>query len=322
MKRLLIKIVMMLMFISLTACSGISKKTGDSVNNKEIEAVAKVYPNQGMDLAGNSIILPEKVDKIISLAPSVTQILFELGIENKLIAVDTQSPLYSEIAEDIPKYDMMMPDIENIMDKQPDIIFVSSMSNLDGEDLYSPIRNAGICVVEIPTASSIHEIKEDIRFIANCVDRQRDGEKLRREFEADIEKISAIGRGIGNKKSVYFEIASAPHIYSFGSDVFLNEMIEMIGAKNILHEQNGWMAPSEEFIIEANPDVILTNVNYIEAPVDEIKRRKGWEEVTAIENNQIFYIDNSSSNIPNHNIIKALQEMAKAVYPDEFAQIN
>lgn len=60
-------------------------------------------------------------------------------------------------------------------------------------------------------------------------------------------------------------------------------MIELIGAKNILASKEGWMSVSEEVIVAADPDVILTNVNYIEEPVEEIKSRTGWENVKAIK---------------------------------------
>lgn len=95
-------------------------------------------------------------------------------------------------------------------------------------------------------------------------------------------------------------------------------MIEIIGATNVLASEEGWISVSEETAVAADPDVILTNVNYIENPVEEIKSRAGWENMKAIKNNDVYYIDNMSSSLPNHNIVKALEEMAKAVYPDKY----
>lgn len=93
-------------------------------------------------------------------------------------------------------------------------------------------------------------------------------------------------------------------------------MIELIGATNVLGNEQSWISVSEEAVIAANPDVIITNVNYIENPIDEIKSRAGWENINAIKNNEVYYVDNMASSLPNHNIIKALEEMAKAIYPD------
>lgn len=78
-------------------------------------------------------------------------------------------------------------------------------------------------------------------------------------MNAEIQKIADIGKSITDKKTVYFEIAAAPYAYSFGSKTFLNEMIELIGAENILASQEGWLSVDTESVIATNPDVIMTN---------------------------------------------------------------
>ena len=68
----------------------------------------------------------------------------------------------------------------------------------------------------------------------------------------------------------------------------------------------------------ADPDVILTNVNYIEDPVGEIMGRSGWDALSAVKNQQVYYVDNMASSLPNQNVVKALDQMAKAVYPEYY----
>ena len=99
-----------------------------------------------------------------------------------------------------------------------------------------------------------------------------------------------------------------------------NCLIELIGAENALADQEGWIRVEGETIAEANPDVILTNVNYLEDPVGEILSRSGWEGMSAIQNKQVYSIDNMSSSLGNQNIVKALDQMAKAVYPDVYGE--
>ena len=79
----------------------------------------------------------------------------------------------------------------------------------------------------------------------------------------------------------------------------------------------GVFAPSAG-VIDKNPDVILTNVDYIDNPIQEIKSRPGWENINAVKNNQVYLIDKNSSSRPSSHIIKALNEMAKAIYPDVY----
>ena len=133
----------------------------------------------------------------------------------------------------------------------------------------------------------------------------------------------AIGETIGEKKTVLFEISPVPYLYSFGTGVYLNEMIELIGAENVLADQEGWISVTEESAVAANPDVILTSDKFSnEDPVAEILGREGWQNVTAVAEGQAYYIDNAASSLPNHHIVDALIEMAKAVYPDEYASLE
>ena len=81
-------------------------------------------------------------------------------------------------------------------------------------------------------------------------------------------------------KTVLFEVAALPDIYSFGNGTFLNEMIETIGAKNVLANEKGWLPVTEEAAIAAKPEVILTNVNYMKDPAKEILARKTGKTFT------------------------------------------
>ena len=142
------------------------------------------------------------------------------------------------------------------------------------------------------------------------------------EMQAEIDAVAAIGAAVpeDERKSVYFEISAAPYCYSFGEGVFLDEMLELIGADNVLAGQEGWLSVDEEAVVAADPDVILTSVNYIDDPVGEITARAGWEGVAAVQNGEVYAIDNKTSSLPNENVVQALREMAQAVYPDLYAQ--
>ena len=116
-----------------------------------------------------------------SLAPATTQILCDLGLADKIVAVDTNSPQYAEeLTEDVMQFDMMEPDLEQILNAEPDIIFVSNMSSQGGDDIFKSVRDAGICVAEIPTSNSIEDVKEDVRFTRTvwvCRKKARSGSR-------------------------------------------------------------------------------------------------------------------------------------------------
>ena len=286
------------------------------------EDAQAVVPTE--DRAGNSITVPEEVDSIISLAPATTQILCDLGLADKIVAVDSNSPMYAEgLSEDVLQFNMMEPDLEQIMNAEADIVFVSNMSSQGGEDIFKSVRDAGVCVAEIPTSNSIADVEKDVQFVADCVGMSAEGSELVAGMEAVIGQVSAIGETITEPKTVLFEISPVPYLYSFGTGVYLNEMIELIGAKNVLADQEGWLSVTEESAVAANPDVILTSDNFSnEDPVAEILGREGWQNVTAVAEGQVAYIDNAASSLPNHHIVDALVEMAKAVYPDAYAELD
>jgi len=269
-----------------------------------------------LDREGNSITLPKNIEKIISLGPSNTEILVALGHGGKIIAVDTYSDNIPGTDPGIPMFDMLAPDGEQLINLQPDVIFVTGMSREGGGNLLKSVSDSGICVIYIPSSSSIEAIKEDIMYIAAVMDTESLGEEIVSGMESAIADFRKTGESIAERRKVYFEIEAAPHLCTFGDGVFLNELIEIIGADNVFGGQNSWFRPTDESVLHADPDVILTSVNYIEDPVGEIKSRPGWNEITAVKNNEVYFIDTDSSNRPSHNIIKAMDEMARAVYPD------
>lgn len=273
------------------------------------------------DREGNEPTVPTKLEKIITTAPSNTEILIGLGVGDKLVAVDTYSEGIEGLSEDVPRMDLNNPDAEAIIALEPDLIIASGYNKIGtAEDPYKAIVEAGIPVVYIPSSDSIEGIYKDIEFIASLVNEDKKGEEIISDMKEKIAKYEELGKTIKDKKKVYFEIGPAPSLFSFGKNTFLNEMLEVIGAENIFKDEDSWFAPTEEAILDANPDVILTKVDYVENPTEEILARDGWENIKAIENGDVYYIDANSAARGNQNIIKALDEMAKAVYPDVYGK--
>ena len=271
------------------------------------------------DREGNEVTIPTKLERIISAVPSNTEVLVELGVGDKLVGVDKYSEGIEGLDEKLPKMDMNNPDAEAIIALEPDIIIASGHNKVgSAEDPYKAIVDAGIPVVYIPSSDSIEGIYKDIEFMASLVDKEKKGEEIISSMKEEIAKYEKLGKTVKEKKKVYFEIGPAPDLFTLGNSTFINEMIEIIGAENIFKDQEGWIPPTEESIIDANPDVILTTVNYVEDATGEILARDGWEEITAIKNKDVYYIDSNSASRPSHHILKALEEMSKVVYPDVF----
>lgn len=301
--------------LGLAGCGKQEKKATTSSEKTEVTLPTK-------DRSGKEITLPKEATKIISLVPSTTEVIEDLGKTDQLIAVDTQSSTMMTDLKKLPQMDMMAVDAEKLIALKPQIVYVNDINLASSESVWKQVEDAGITVVNIPTSTSIKAIKEDVQFIADSLSEHEKGQKLIKTMDQEIDEVAKIGKTIKKPKTVLFEVAALPDIYSFGNGTFLNEMIETIGAKNVLANEKGWLPVTEEAAIAAKPEVILTNVNYMKDSAKEILARKNWENVPAVQNKEVFEIDNMSSSLPNNHITKALKQMAKAVYPEEYKDLK
>lgn len=299
MKKILALIIALSMFI----ISGCSSQQDRTVTDRE----------------GTEVNIPKKIEKIISTAPSNTEVLMALGLGDKLVAIDKYSTDIEGVNTELPQIDFSNPDAETIIGLEPDIVIASGHNKTGStEDPFKVISEAGIPVVYIPSSESIDGIYKDIEFIAEVVNEKSKGKEIIDDMKAQVDEIKAIGDTIADKKSVYFEISPVPYLSSFGKSTFLNEMIEIIGAENIFANEDGWISPTAEAIIDANPDVIITNAEYMDNPTGEIKSRNAWENINAIKNNEVYLVDKNASSRPSQNVVKALKQMAEAVYPEYY----
>jgi iron complex transport system substrate-binding protein len=279
-------------------------------------AGGRAAANPGGTAGGSN---PSAVNRIISTAPSNTEIIAGLGFADKIIGVDKYSMEIPGLVRGIAEIDFFYPDPEAIIGLDPDIIITSEHNVYGaGDDPFRLLKEMGIAVVYLPTSNSIAGIYRDIETIAGALGVTERGGELVRAMQGEIARIAAIGSAITEQRSVYLEISPAPNMVSMGRETFLGEMIELIGGRNIFADKTGWIAPGAEAVLERNPDVILTNVNFIEDPMGEIGGRGGFNTIKAVRDGAVYLIDADSSSRPSQHIILALQQIARAVYPEHY----
>lgn len=281
-------------------------------------------PSTIVDRSGNTISLPSEINTIVSLSASNTRILIDLGLGSKIIACDDYSYAYyqNDLNSDIMTFDMMAPDLEALSSLNPSLIFTTGMTSYSGEDYFKTLRQMGIAICDIPTSISIEEIMNDILFIGECVGKKSEAQTIVDEANTRIEEARQIGESISDKKTVLFLLSipssDYPAVYSVGGNTFLNEMIEIIGCENVLSSMDSWQNITLEDAISYNPDVIITNDSYTPDPINSIASLPGFENVTAVINNEIYLIDSNNSSEPNHHIVDSIYEMGELIYEDAF----
>lgn len=249
--------------------------------------------------------------RIISLAPSNTEILSALGMGDNIVAVDMYSSDVEGLNDNVEIFKTYDPSVEEILKLDPTHVILADYKQ--GPPKYSDLENAGVKLISIETPTSIQEIYNSIEMIGSEFSK---GDEARNIIQTLKDEVKLISEDITNDKPrVYFEISQAPYLYSFGNGTYLNEMIEILGGENIFKDLNSWIAPSEESVVDLNPDIIFTNVD-VEGNIEEIKNRDGWENVEAIKNGRVYYIDKNYSSRPSQFFINALQEMNEFMKED------
>lgn len=285
-----------------------------------ILSICSCSKNEISDSDKNNIIQNKKIEKIISLSPGVTDILIDLNMANKIIAADTFS-------KDILKknninvsnvFDMLNPDAEKIISLDSDIIFINNLTAFYTKNSLLSLSNPTI--ITITNSETLKGIEDDIYFLGKVLNADDRAKEVVSNMRTKIKEIKDIGDTITNKKTVYFEISALPNLYSFGSNVYLDDIINIIGAKNIFSNRNEWINVSEEDVVYLNPDIIFTSVDYVDNPVAEITNRAAWRDINAVKTSKVFFVEGTS--LPTHNIVSSIILMAKYIYPEEYKDIK
>ena len=321
----------------MTACGDNYTREGGEITTADVNMLATVtqtaeasdmfsdkdsdWGNVIFDREGGTVEVPDSIDTIVSTAPSITEILVGLGLGSRIIAADMYSADVEGIDPEICTLDFYNLNIEELTAIEPDLVIISGMSMAGADDPYAALKDMGVNVIYVPTSNSIDAVKLDIEFLAGYTGTQEAGAEMISEINTVMAMVSEAADGISERKSVYFEIGEAPYLYTCGSGTFIDEVISLIGAENIYSGESGWLSNSEESVIAANPDVILSSVSYEGYDFNEIKTRAGWEGISAVQNGDVYSVDSNAVSRPSQHIVDGIREIAVAVYPEVYGEI-
>jgi len=273
---------------------------------------ATVYPLKVTDASGTELTFEKAPEKIVSIAPSETEVLFAVGAGANVVGTDKYSDYPAETAN-LPKVGGLTADVEAILELEPDLVVAGwTMSTQTIEEL----RSLGLTVYAFET-NTLDEAIAHVREIGKIVNKNAEAEAVAAKMEADRQLVADAVAGIADadKKKVYIEFSPG---WTVGKGEFMDELLTEAGAINVA-DQEGWYEISEEKIIEANPQVILYGAG-VEGLADMIKGRTGWDKIDAMVSGQVIGIDDSLISRPGPRITDALVQVAKAIYPEKFTE--
>ncbi|MFP7200940.1 ABC transporter substrate-binding protein [Lysinibacillus halotolerans] len=298
----------------LVGCSdGEQKATNDT--DSKTNSTEESGPYTVVDDRGQEVTFEEVPEKIVSLQPSNTEILFELGVGDQIIGA-SEYDTYPEEALKIERVtDSMTVNTERIIELNPDVVFAYTTGE---EAQIDQLESVGLKVFVIQSATSINDVYGDIEQMAEVMGVEEEGKQVVEDIQSQIAAVQEKTKSIEQKKKVYFEISPAPDIWSIGSGTFQQEMIEAAGVENIYADQQGWFAVTEEDLITRNPEAIVSTVNYIEDPKGEILAREGWSTISAVQNKEVYLLNADIMDRPGPRIGEAVEMIAQTIYPELF----
>lgn len=262
-----------------------------------------------VDDYGRDVTVPQPVERIISLAPSNTEILFALGLDDKVVGVD-QASNYPPEAQDKTVVGGYFGgyNLEVITVLDPQLILASSINS---DELIGDLENRSFAVVVLD-ASDIDGVFRDIELVGSITDADAEAEGLVGNLTARVDTIADLMLGV-ETPSVYIELDS--NLWTYGPGTFGDDLVDLAGGENIAGSMGSpWVQLDEEFIVTSSPDIIIT----VFTPVEEIKSRPGWSDISAIQNDKVFAVDGDLISRPGPRIVDGLEELAHLIHPELF----
>src|SRR5699024_8585061 len=264
--------------------------------------------------------IEEEPERIVSTSTSDTEILFALGLDEKIVGVSDYDNFPEEALEKPKVGGVVDPNVEAILTQEPDLVVTgNSMS----DDAVERIRGLDLTLYQTDP-KNMEETLDVIIETGIITNRLEEAEALVAEMQEVIDQVKETVADIPEeeKKKVYIEYNPG---WTVGDGEFMNELIELAGGINVAADESGWIQVNEEKIIQDNPDVIIYAANLVDEDSGKqlgelIKERSGWDKITAIQEDQMVPIDENLMSRNGPRIVDALLEMAEGIYPERFEQ--
>jgi iron complex transport system substrate-binding protein len=265
--------------------------------------------------------------RIVSLAPSNTQILFALGLGPKVVGVtDYDNYPYNfsawfEAGNMTSIGGFSTPNKETIASLNPDLILAT---NLHAADVVT-LRNNGYKVITL-NPKSVESVLSDLMIVGQAAGATEQATNQINAIHHTINEIQAkITAANLPKPLVYYEVWYPP-VMTAGSTSFINDVITQAGGINVFgNETDQYPTVSSESVVHANPDVILLPTDMGTAgsapfygSVDQVKARSGWDTISAVHNNRVVIVDGSLFAEAGPRIAEQINAAAHALYPELF----
>jgi len=271
------------------------------------------YPTTITDGAGREVVIEAEPQAIVSLAPSDTEILYALGLGDRIVGV-TEFCNYPPEAADKPRVGGFSDvDAEKLVALDPDLVLAAS---LHVGEVVPALEKLGLTVVVIAPAD-VPAVLDSIELVGHITSRDEEAAALTTEMQNRMDAVAQALEG-QEKPRVFWEVSN--DLWTAGPGSFVNDLIVRAGGENIAAGADSpWAQLSNEAIIAADPEVIFLADHPFGESAETVAARPGWDAISAVANGRIVELaDTDMFSRPGPRVVDALELAAKALHPDAF----
>lgn len=267
------------------------------------------------DLLGRQVTVPKNPERIIALAPSVTEMIFALGCEKKLVGV-TQFSDFPEPANDLPKVGSYVHlDIEKIVSLNPDLCIAVKDGN--PKHVIQRLESFGIPVFAV-NPTDLRSVMETILTIGGLIKAEKQAAGVVGDMRTRVAFVKSALGNIVPRPRVFFQIGIDP-IVSAGSETFIDELISMAGGVNLAAGPTPYPRFSREEVLNLAPDVIIITSMARHAVFEEVKAYwNQWPGMPAVQYGRIHLQESNIYDRPTPRLVQGLETLSKILHPSRF----
>ena len=253
--------------------------------------------------------------RIVSLMPSNTEILYELGLENRIVGVSTVDDYPKNVKKGKKQFDAMNLNKEALLKAKPDLILAHESQKSSSGKVLDALKKEGVKVVYVKDAQSLKETYETFKSIGKLTHREKQANQLVNETKDNVDKVIQSIPKHQKQPKVFMEVSSQPEIYTAGKHTFFNDMLKQLDTKNSFDDIDGWKSVSKESIVKHNPDILISTEGKSQAEYEKIiEKRGGFDKTNAVKHHRIETVNGDEISRPGPRIDDGLKELRDAIY--------
>lgn len=309
-KRTTLILLGLFVFVIGAAVSGCSSVEDNQSHSEDL----LVY----VDGLGRTIEFESPPQRIVSIVPSNTEILFAIGAANQVVGRDEYSDFPTEALEITSIGDTYGElNAEAITALEPDLILVGDITPIEQIEA---LTNLGLKVYQVPNPMSFEDLYFNLETIGKITGQEQTATALVESLAARVVAVETAVEDAATVR-VFYEVdgtdPTAP--YTTGAGTFQQVLIDLAKGQNVAADLDGWGAMNLEQIVERDPEVVIFGEGpWVPTTSESLAERSGWGGMSAVVNGRVHGVDTNWIDRPGPRLVDALERFAEIIQPDRF----